>query len=493
MLTITILNHKTCQIATEDLSFLKSLKYKLSFKIVGAKYQQYRNNWDGTIHLLSKSNQFSIGLLNEVKQFCKNKDIEYEIKDNRTYTITDNPNSLNITNKLKELNIEPRDYQLQALEKVKDYKYGILKMATGSGKTLVSCLIAAYFNQNINIYVIGLNLLQQFYDLFCKIFGEDLVGYVGNGICKISKFNIISIFTAGRALNIDKKELTRLEEDDIEETFEETDKEKIINCIKSSKIFLLDESQSCKTTTVGKILKHSPNVEIILGMSGTPYSDLDEDLLATKSVLGEKIIDITASYLIKQNVLVKPYIYFISVPKQKAIGETYQEIYSEYVVNNKDRNALIVQNAKKLLKSGYAPLVLFRVIKHGDILAELFEQENIRYGLLSGKDELEQRLEVINQFNNKEIDIILSSSIFQTGVDIPSLSALINCSGGKSYTVNIQKVGRVIRSFPNKKKAIIIDFADQCKYLKDHSKKRLSIFQDEPEFEITIPGIMVKK
>ena len=38
-----------------------------------------------------------------------------------------------------------------------------------------------------------------------------------------------------------------------------------------------------------------------------------------------------------------------------------------------------------------------------------------------------------------------------------------------------------------KKKAIVIEFFDNCKYLRDHSEARIKVYRSEPGFNIKMP------
>ena len=80
---------------------------------------------------------------------------------------------------------------------------------------------------------------------------------------------------------------------------------------------------------------------------------------------------------------------------------------------------------------------------------------------------------------------VIASSIFDEGVDVRPLSALILAGAGKSQTRALQRIGRVIRAYEGKKDAIVIDFFDDSKYLRKHSQARRKIYRTEPKFEIS--------
>ena len=83
-----------------------------------------------------------------------------------------------------------------------------------------------------------------------------------------------------------------------------------------------------------------------------------------------------------------------------------------------------------------------------------------------------------------EPQITISSVIFDEGIDVKPLDTLILAGAGKSSTRALQRIGRILRPYKDKKNAIAVDFMDNCKYMQAHSKKRLNIYKTEEEFEI---------
>jgi superfamily II DNA or RNA helicase len=62
---------------------------------------------------------------------------------------------------------------------------------------------------------------------------------------------------------------------------------------------------------------------------------------------------------------------------------------------------------------------------------------------------------------------LIASKIFDQGIDIPELDALILAGSGKSSARALQRIGRVIRSYPSKKWANVIEFWDNTQAHKD--------------------------
>lgn len=480
MTKIIILNSKKCQIISEDTDLLKQLHKFLSFKLVGVEYSPayQAGGWNGITYLLSKTNKFNYGLLSKVKTFLKEHGEIFEIEDKRPPIIENE--SLDISHNLKKHNLIPRDHQIRILEAVKKTDRGIIRAATGSGKSLTTVMATAYINKPTIIYVIGLDLLDQFHKLFSKLFDEE-IGYIGDGICNIQRINIASIWSIGRSLKLDKKNI--IDEDIIsdEKDMSENNQEKILKMLKETDLHILDECHVAGTATIDELYKNI-NPTYLFGFSGTPFPD-PETSLSIINILGEQIINVSASELINLGLLAQPIIKFYTVPKMSIQGN-YLSVYKEYIVENEIRNNMIVSATQNLLEKGYTPLVLFKQIKHGAILAEKFEAAGFKFGLLNGNDKLEKRTIVKNQLIKGEINIILASTIFDIGLNIEELSGLVLAGSGKSKVKILQRCGRVIRLFENKKYAAIIDFYDQVKFLKKHSQIRYEVYQLEDGFKV---------
>lgn len=474
---IIILDNKKCQILSDDLNLLKQLHRYLSFKLAGIEYTPaYQNGWNGITYLLSKNNKFNYGLLKKVEIFLKEKNIPYIMEDKRF------PKSfsseLNIEGNLNKYKLIPREHQTKICQVTLSNDRGIIRAATGAGKTLCTALITAKLNKPTIIYVIGLDLLDQFYKLYSKLFDEP-IGYIGDGICNIERINIASIWTIGRSLKLDNKNIVDDESENNEQEMDENNRDKILKLLADTKVHIFDESHVVTTNTITEIYKNI-DPEYIYGFSGTPFRDDNSDL-QINGILGEQIIDVSASELINKNLLAAPLIKFYTVPKMP-VGNIYTSVYKEYIVENNIRNNMIVNLTQELINKKYTPLLLFKQIKHGEILLEKLQEVNVKCAMLYGNDTLEYRNEVKAKLIKKEISLILASTIFDLGLDLPELNALILCGGGKSSIRALQRIGRVIRSSPGKKIAAVVDFFDQVKFLKKHSLIRHKIYSSEPGF-----------
>lgn len=492
MTKITIKNNNTCQITEEpNLDHILALDKHLSFYVQGSEHTAafrgfFNKNgdfvkWDGFKKLLTPTLQFPSGLLERVKEFYIDANKEFEVIDKRNSKSIGTPRD--ILSKLNKMNKNPYPYQMEILDVIDKNDRGIIKVATGGGKSLIAALVTAKLGKKTIIYVIGKDLLYQFHTFFSEIFDEK-IGIIGDGKCDIQDINIASIWTIGQAIGMDKKKIL-LDSDDGEDVVSSNKYTDILAMMKSARVHIMDECHMSACDTIQQVFKNC-NSEHVYGLSGSPWRDDGADLLI-ESVLGKYIVNIPASRLIKEGYLAQPLIKFRAVPPYPyELEKNYQTVYKKYVVENEVRNGLILDAAKTMVAKGYQTLVLFNSLKHGKILYELF-QEHMNCALLDGSNDNEERNKVKEDLMNHKIDCVLASRIFDIGVDIPSLSGLVIGCGGKSTVKALQRVGRVIRKYPNKKYAVIVDFLDQTHFLKEHSKIRCKIYKSEKGFDVSWP------
>jgi len=481
---ITIQNNKICNISLVDNpEGIFELKQLLSFKMIGVEYTQaFKHGWDGFTHLLDKKNNFPLGLLTKVQKLLDDKNIKYEVIDKREEKLL-YKFPLDITENLKAIGKEPRDYQLAMVEAAVNNRKGIIRACTGSGKTLAAALITAKFNKPTIIYVIGLDLLQQFHTTFTEVLKQP-IGFIGNGVCDIQNINIASIWTIGKALDI-KFKMFEEEEAEEKEDFNVLNKIKLQQLLKNTEIHIFDECHSVSCDTVKEIYKAIDPIRIY-GMSGTPYRDDGSDLLIN-GMLGEQIINVSASELIERKLLAQPIIKFVNVPALPVHSRTYAEVYNEYVVDNEARNYLILKETQNLISKGYQVLVLFKQIRHGKLLHKLFKDNGIHCDILHGAHKLEHREEIKQQLADGKLNVIVASTVFDIGVDIPTLSGLVLAGSGKSSVKALQRIGRVIRGSAGKTFSAIVDFVDNVRFLKNHSQARYKIYASEKGFIVKWP------
>ena len=468
----------------DHLEIIDAISDLLSYSEPGYKFQfQYKTGgWDGKNRLLTRTLKFPSGLVDKVHAALSSFGVEVSIVNNIQYTDQATP--------LKYFGPPLYPHQVKITDIALDKKRGMIKSPTGSGKTYAIASIVGHINLTAMVYVVSLELLNQMHETISEATGQD-IGIIGGGKCEIRKKNVCSVWTAGAARG---KAIRALDDDDIDKwSPNEKQKRDILEAIHESKVIVLDEAQFAAAQSIRVILRESKNAVYRLGFTATPWRTSGDDILL-EAAFGPRICDITASELIEKGYLAQPKIIFRDIPKhQEFVDKKWADVKKKYINHNDVRDGILIGNAVKLLEMGRRPLMLFREISHGERLVEKMPSD-IRVRLVNGRMKTRDREKIRDDYRAGLIDILVASTIYDQGVDIKELDALVPCAGGKSTAKALQRVGRVIRTNPdsNKKDAFIVDTFDQTHFMREHSLMRYEIYKSEPAFAVKIGSDMSK-
>jgi superfamily II DNA or RNA helicase len=442
----------------------------------------YKKGWgDGYIYLITpKRRIFPSGLIYIAEEILQRHHVPYTIQDLRTQPT--------LFNSIPLISYQLRDYQ-QAMEKIcLECGSGVVRAATGAGKTAVMASILGKYNGIKRIvYVRKLDLMAQTIKVLERELGIP-IGRVGGGIINIQELSVVMIPTAARAL--DEKYVKYVEEDEEEEEDDQTvisatEKLAVKDYIENTQCFIIDECHCVSSESAQMVSRYSKKAYYRLGFSATPWRTDGTDILIN-AVTGPKIIDIPASILIERGFLVPPRVHFYRIANNVQVPKDYQAAYTECIVENKERNEKIVSLTKFLVEKGERPIILVQRQKHGQLLEDMLNAEGMLCKFIFGKSSLTERAFTLDQFESGAVDVVIGSSILQEGIDVPCITALVNASAGKSSSAYYQKIGRAIRPFEHKTRAIIIDFLDEAKWFKKHSQERIKILKTEPLYQVKV-------
>jgi superfamily II DNA or RNA helicase len=241
--------------------------------------------------------------------------------------------------------------------------------------------------------------------------------------------------------------------------------------VKTSKIVVFDESHHASCKTIFKLAQATATDTILIGLSATPFRE-DGETMRLEAALGPVTFTILRRDLIDKGYLSDAVVKYVDVFYDPEEDLTYVDEYKRYIVENDDRNLEISDIAEEEAVSGKKVLILVTHIEHGERLMDLISGAVFFNG---GVKDRTVNLETHN--------IIIASSVFNEGVDLPALDVLIIAGAGKSEIQLTQKIGRVLRMSKNKDRAIIYDFVDKGKYLSVHYRKRRKLLSEEFEIE----------
>jgi len=404
--------------------FKKHLGYKTDDAIFRIKsFSQDEKNswaskWDGVISTVCfnktwckcaikrDGTHFPTGLLSLAREFFDANGIPYKRIDRREVV------GKNIQLEMSD-DFEQRDYQLDIVNKAVSQQRGIIKLATGGGKTSVAANIIKELSVSPFIfYVPSIDLLQQAHDelsRFIKCSGFNLeVGIIGNMKCDIKDVNIMTVQTAVRALGEKWKKFDKEEHSESKVSELDDNAKKLVkDLIMSSKGMICDEVQHWASETCQIISDYSMSAKYRYGMSATPFRDKGDDILIN-ACFGKVIADVNASFLIDRGYLVPPTIYFVKIDNMKGTAfPTYEKAYKSAIVENGLRNSYIANIANGMKEQGKVILILCRHIAHGKMLSDMIEGSEFLHGSWTGK----KRKKHLDKMRNREASVTIASSL----------------------------------------------------------------------------------
>ena len=133
------------------------------------------------------------------------------------------------------------------------------------------------------------------------------------------------------------------------------------------------------------------------------------------------------------------------------------------VTGDADRNHLILKHLIREAEAGHSCLVLSERISHLEDLSLIFSTlcSDIRSEVITGKTPKARRKEVLMDVEEGRIRVLFASRIADEGLDLPRLSRLFITCPIRSSSKVTQQVGRIMRTFPGKQDAVVLDFTDK--------------------------------
>lgn len=432
---------------------------------------------------------FPTGLFSKAADIFEESNIKYDVVDNRQHFKINQPLKLHDP-KDPQKPLQLRDYQKEVAKLAVETQRFVIQVATGGGKTVIAAAILAKLNVPSIFVVHTGDLFEQAYDELSKMLNVP-IGKIGGGECDIQKINVCMIQTIHCTLKkkyipFDEDEKQLMEHDEIVKKSNITN-EKIKKFLATVQCVLIDECHHLRASSYVETMKACKLAIFRGGLSATPHSGDERDMIL-QAYAGKIICRITASYLIKRGFLVKPKIYYLSGTKSgkyKFSRKRYNAIYKEFIINNNYRNELISDCVNRLKTLNKSVLITVTTKNHGQKLLKIIQSlEIVSVQFICSHVNKMVRKEYLNQIRNKELDVIIATQLADEGLDLPALDSLILAGAGKSPTRMIQRIGRVLRLYPGKEEAIVIDFKDSARYLAGHYKKRREMCEKESEFEI---------
>lgn len=422
------------------------------------------------VHLFNAWNQsFPTGLLPLVAKAAPAEGFEFKVVDKRPPAP-----ARDTTADLGWL----RDYQLTAIDRVDEFKRGILWMPTGAGKTEVAAgLTLAYpVPWLFLVHRAGLmDMAAKRYELRTKM----KAGRIGEGEWTEGDGNLVCATFQSVVAGVKKKD------------------PRYLALLQSARGVMFDEAHVLPAGTFYNIALMTPNALYRVGLSGTPLARGDNRSTMAIAAIGTVIYRIRTELLIERGVLARPTIHMVQV-NERSDNPTWQGVYGAAIVRSAHRHRHVIEACKRAEKPG---LLFVKEISHGKSLVKMLLKAGIQADFVWGNHSTEYRNARVRDLVKGKLDILVCSVVFQEGVDIPELRSAVFASGGKSIIAALQRLGRGMRVERDAAGNVLKntfqawDIADNgcgciddrhprdqhqgCKWLAKHTRERVKAYSSE--------------
>lgn len=456
------------------LKFAQKLYQEFSVRHPNAFYLRIRQrgmqNWDGKIHYINKHGEFKIGFLPAVYEKC----IEYGIKPKVVDMRKPLPKVKKVVTKIGKYKLRPE--QEKAVKAIISnqvgnslFQIGVLDYTVNAGKTLImSSLYLSYKRQLKTLLITNdsdwLNQAREEFKQYLP--GEDIT-FVQGKVLNWSNFTIGMVQSISRNMRFYQQELSKVD------------------------MVLVDEADQGGSKQYQNVLTRLFNTRVRIGLSGTIYmSKLAKDKVKNMNLegfFGKVIAEFKLKDSIKKGYSTKTIVKM--VPGKPWYGNwesdytSYKDIYDESITLNKYARKMAYARLRWNINQGrYPALVVCKHIAHCENLYEFFKNRlgdayNISYVHVNTPSKLRQQ--IMKDFREGKIDILVSTTIIARGKNFPKLRYLLNAASMNSQEKSIQFLGRLVRTDESKKKVYLDDLHYPGNYLSRHGRHRKQYYQKQ--------------
>ncbi|MEE8169540.1 MAG: DEAD/DEAH box helicase [Phycisphaerae bacterium] len=132
-------------------------------------------------------------------------------------------------------------------------------------------------------------------------------------------------------------------------------------------------------------------------------------------------------------------------------------------VNSTERNDLIVTQWDQCGGRDRPSVVFGCDVAHATALAKAFSGAGVRAAVVHGDTPEDERARILHGLTDGSVEVVCNCQIITEGINVPPLSCCVMARPTKSPVLYQQSIGRILRPFPGKADALIIDVADNTK------------------------------
>lgn len=325
-----------------------------------------------------------------------------------------------------------------------------------SGKTSVFIAWALGFEVPWLVLVDTRDLLEQAAERFERYSGGEVAGRWGDGRRDARRFTVATLQSVHSGLRKGDPEVAGL--------------------LGRARGLVVDEVHVLPADTYFAVAMACENAYLRAGTTATAGMRGDERDYMAVGATGPIIHNVLPGPLIERGILARPKIVFVENPCPKVTG-SYDEVYEALVMLSDERNELVVEMA---LAAPRPTLVFVRREKHGHELARRLQAAGLRAEFVWGASSTAARAAAAERLQRGNIDALVTSKIFNKGVDLPLIGGGVNAAGGASGIDALQRLGRFMRATKGKKGFVYYDVLDRNdRWLRRHASARMDAYRED--------------
>lgn len=355
--------------------------------------------------------------------------VEFEIKDERPHFEH---------RSLDSSQIKYRPYQFDAVLKlISEHTEAVLVAPAGSGKTVMGLSLIPLSGQP-TLWLTHTGPLATQAEDRARSFIPDIgkIGRIGGG-----KWEIGDNLTIGMIQTLVRNpvKLAKMRDD--------------------FGMVILDEAHHCPAVTFLEVVSQL-NPLYLFGLTATPYRRDKLEMLMFQTI-GTARVEVPLSKVEEYGGVIMPTVLYRTVNSPSIQSNNIQQILKKHVVENPKRNRMIVGDVLAEAIRGNCCIVISDRREHCEILHDLIAASWEKTGIATGKYSKKYVTEQVEKYNNGEITVLVATySLLGEGFDVPFLNRAFIAMPFRAEAKAEQLIGRVQRTYPGKKDAVVYDYVD---------------------------------
>lgn len=301
----------------------------------------------------------------------------------------------------------------------KDKLYsGLIQAGCSFGKSFVGAYLLANYGKPTIIICHTVLLAKQWRNLLRLLMPTVKIGLVGDSVEDIQDITIGIYKSVGNRMS------------KLENRFE---------------VMIVDEAHKCPAATFSRVV-NDMNVRVRIALSATPTRRDGLHVVLSDYFGPNKLVGKDSGKLIPAVEICRANVVFpIRNPKLEWAKQLTKLAKNEKYIN------LIAEKAAEKVEEGRAVLIISERIEFLEQLEKIIPNSKLVIGKTKDREKILDSV-------GKEVDVILTTKIFDEGISCHRLDTIFLTSPSSNFPLLEQRIGRILRTHEDKLSPLIVDF-----------------------------------